>query len=131
MGCGASSTANSVISVSEAPSATSTVPTQRTLNNKPVLKPIPRKNDETNANNNNKITTNVKSASSGDTAISETRSSPSSASSERRDSLSSHSEDSGYLDNEYKNIITEHSKPDLVKKVEKDFTERTLGNLRK
>ena len=129
MGCGASSAANSVISVSEAPSATTTISTQRTLNSKPVLKPIPRKNDDTNSNtNNNNKTTNVKSATSADTAISETRSSPSSALSEQRDTLSSHSEDSGYLDHEYKNVITEHSKPELVKQIEKEFTERTLGS---
>lgn len=65
------------------------------INSKKVLGPIPRSNKEAN-----------------------TQLSPA----ERCNSFSSH--DSGYVDNEYKNIITEKSSPQLVEKVEKDFYER-------
>ena len=58
------------------------------LNSKPVLKPIPRKDNE----------------------------------SDRPDSTSSR--DSGYADNDYKNVITEKSNPELIKQVEQEFKER-------
>jgi hypothetical protein len=65
------------------------------LNSKKILAPIPRSNNEEN------------------TQLSVT---------ERCNSFSSH--DSGYVDNEYKNIITEKSNSLQVEKVEKEFYER-------
>ena len=48
--------------------------------------------------------------------------------SERKSSISS--SDSGYLDNEYKNVITEKSDYTLVDQIEKQFVEKkNLGNL--
>ena len=104
MGCG-SSQAVSVIPVGEASNRLNTlesIQNIKSLNSKPVLKPIPRKNEDTTKDSSERMN----SASSNDSG-----------------------HDSGYADNEYKNIITENSDPELVKRIEKEFTERNLGML--
>ena len=94
MGCGASKSAIEVLPADGKPI------NGKSLNAKPVLKPIPRQD----------LTPSNKEENESD----------------RPDSTSSR--DSGYADNEYKNIITEKSNPDLIKKVEEDFKERqSLG----
>jgi hypothetical protein len=96
MGCGASKSSIDVLPVDSTTTTTTTNKQTfvKPLNAKPVLKPIPRKD------------TNIDDAESDD----------------RPNSTSSR--DSGYADNEYKNIITEKSNPDLIKKVENEFKER-------
>ncbi len=89
MGCGA---AKSAIEVQPIDANNKPTMSGNGLNQKPVLKPIPRKD---------KIDENE---------------------SDRPDSTSSR--DSGYADNEYKNVITEKSNPELIKKVEQEFKER-------
>ena len=91
MGCGAAKSAIEVQPVD----ANNKPISGNALNSKPVLKPIPRKENKNSENEDE---------------------------SDRPDSTSSR--DSGYADNEYKHIITEKSNPDLIKKVEQEFKER-------
>lgn len=104
MGCGASKSAIDVLPADSSKKSLAAESAHiKPLNNKPVLKPIPR-------NDSKKIDENISNAS------------------DRPDSTSSR--DSGYGDAEYKNIITEKSKPELIEKVEREFKEHQgLGKL--
>ena len=71
---------------------------------------------------------NIARYDSGISSKVDTNSNDSDTISDRRNSMSSNS-DSFCLEGEYKTVITEKSKKDLVEKIEKDFVEK--NNLRK
>lgn len=124
MGCG-SSQAVSVVQCQSARTTVQALPTRpQEVSSKPPVNELPPVSNKKPPSTLIPLPSKNKSADSGNLSYVDDEKSHEEMDniSERKNSISS--DDSGYLDHEYRHIITEKSNPELITKVEKEFVER-------